>query len=71
MISVKFESEEEIYTLDYNDLLSSITEMPFVSKDELPLGTKVLAPWIDGASSTVSYAAAVIVASPDAEEGTL
>ena len=53
-IPVQFDDEEEIYNLDWNKILSPIQEQPFQFKDELTVGTRVLAPWCEPSSSAVS-----------------
>ena len=68
-IPVQFDDEEEIYNLDWNELLSPIQEQPFQFKDELTVGTRVLAPWCGQSSSAVSYAKAMVVTDPDLERG--
>ena len=56
------ESGEQVYSLDWTELLTVAGDSPFQSVDDLSPGTKVMAPWCDKTNhSVVQYSEATVV----------
>ena len=56
------ESGEQVYSLDWTELLTVAGDSHFQSVDDLSLGTKVMAPWCDKTNhSVVQYSEATVV----------
>ena len=66
-ISFCFDEGGEFHKVPWTELLSVGTELPFESFDEVHIGMKVMAPWLDD-DGCVKYAESTVV-SPTAGNG--